>query len=321
MNVKKILTILSFAAALFLFPLSACAAQQAAASFPVGASVSGPPSDVQLKFVSNNTDVALINSSGQIAVVGPGSATLKAFDAAGQLVMLLPISVPQPDGEILVMRKNVRGDYRPGSVYGPRLPAKELSQLRNRIAFLMHTTIPSSLDSLSDTDKIVIILSVLMKTCRYARTWKKNYANTAWGALVYGEGQCSAYARGFKAMADALGLNCYYVRGSEGPDTGRHQWVMVQCGGKWFHLEPQQMFNGFKIGVTKNGIVTTIDETRESVPITYLRCRFYPYENAEKLPKAHNENYVIGIDCSGRTFSVPMDEDLKRSLPVDPTMY
>lgn len=181
MNVKKILAILSFAAVLFLFPLSACAAHQNAASFPVGASVSGAPSGVQLKFVSNNTDVALINSSGQIAVVGPGSATLKAFDATGRPVMLLPIPVPQPGSKILAMRKNVRGDYRPGSVYGPRLSAKELSQLRNRIAFLMRTAMLSYLDSLSNTDKIVIILSVLTKTCRYAGTWKKNYANTAWG--------------------------------------------------------------------------------------------------------------------------------------------
>lgn len=76
------------------------------------------------------------------------------------------------------------------------------------------------------------------------------------------------------------------------------------------------MFNGFKIGVTKNGIVTTIDQTKESVPMTYLRCKFYPYENAKKFPKAYNENYVLGIDCCGRTFRVPMDEDLKRSLPL-----
>ena len=174
---------------------------------------------------------------------------------------------------------------------------------------------------MSDTDKIISVLSLLTLNCTYAPTWSKNYANTAWGSLVYGEGQCSAYARGFKALADAVNLPCYYVRGSEGPKEGRHQWVMVKCDGKWFHLEPQQKFNGNQIQVSKDGLKTAFGKDRNSVPVTYLRAKFQPYENAGKLPIPHNENYVVGINRNGGTFTVKIDEKLKRSLPLDPTMW
>ena len=96
---------------------------------------------------------------------------------------------------------------------------------------------------------------------------------------------------------------------------------MVKCDGKWFHLEPQQMFNGHKIQVSKDGLQTALGKDQNSVPVTYLRSKFQPYENVNNLPKPYHENYVVGIDRNGQTFAVKIDAKLKRSLPLDPTMW
>ena len=320
---KKMFVLLLVSVSLFLYPMVALAQlpDVPAQSFPVGSRIAGPPEHVGLlSYVTSNPDIAVINAMGQVAVVGPGEVKIKAFDPTGKLLAILPLSIPKPDAATLNRQKAVKGDYKPGSVYGPRLPQKQLNQLRARIEFLLHSYFPDP-SAMSDTDKIISVLSLLTLNCTYAPTWSKNYANTAWGSLVYGEGQCSAYARGFKALADAVGLPCHYVRGSEGPKEGRHQWVMVKCDGKWFHLEPQQMFNGHQIQVSKGGLQTALGKDRNSVPVTYLRCKFQPYENANKLPKPYHENYVVGIDRNGKTFAVKIDEKLKRSLPLDPTMW
>lgn len=322
-KISKNMFLLSVITSLIIFPALAMAQvpNVPAQSFPVGSRIAGPPEHVGvMSYVSGNPDVAVINASGQVAIVGSGNVKIKAFDPTGKLVAILPLSIPKPDAATLNRQKALKGDYKPRSVYGPRLPQKQLNQLRARIDFLLHSYFPDPA-TMSDTDKIISVLSLLTLNCTYAPTWSKNYANTAWGSLVYGEGQCSAYARGFKALADAVNLPCYYVRGSEGPKEGRHQWVMVKCDGKWFHLEPQQMFNGNQIQVSKDGLKTALGTDRNSVPVTYLRAKFQPYENASKLPTPHNENYVVGINRNGKTFAVMIDEKLKRSLPLDPTMW
>lgn len=320
---KKMFVLLLVSVSLILCPMVALAqlSDVPAQSFSIGSRIAGPPEHVGVvSYVSSNPDIAVINAMGQVVIVGSGEVKIKAFDPTGKLVAILPLSIPKPDAATLNRQKAIKGDYKPGSVYGPRLPQKQLNQLRARIEFLLHSYFPDPA-AMSDTDKIISVLSLLTLNCTYAPTWSKNYANTAWGSLVYGEGQCSAYARGFKALADAVGLPCHYVRGSEGPKEGRHQWVMVKCDGKWFHLEPQQMFNGHQIQVSKDGLQTALGKDRNSVPVTYLRCKFQPYENANKLPKPYHENYVVGIDRNGQTFAVKIDEKLKRSLPLDPTMW
>ena len=136
---KKICTLIF----LFIVMVSAnvCYASEAetpinapAQSFPVGSRIAGPPEHVGvMSYVSDNPDVAVINASGQVAVVGSGDVKIKAFDPTGKLVAILPLSIPKPDATTLNRQKALNGDYKPGSVYGPRLPQKQLNQLRARI--------------------------------------------------------------------------------------------------------------------------------------------------------------------------------------------
>ena len=60
----------------------------------------------------------------------------------------------------------------------------------------------------------------------------------AGGVLVDGKGVCSSYAAGFKALADAAGLDSVTIVGSPDGTTGGHEWVKVRVDGSWWIIDP-----------------------------------------------------------------------------------
>ena len=122
------------------------------------------------------------------------------------------------------------GNYKKGSVYGPKLSQAELDEVKQAVEIFVGTYITSEM---TDYQKICAINDYLSTTCTYAPDWSKNRANTAWGALIYHEAQCSGYARATKALCDAVGIPCYYVHA----DNSSHQWNKVMIGGKWYVVD------------------------------------------------------------------------------------
>lgn len=65
-------------------------------------------------------------------------------------------------------------------------------------------------------------------------------ARTAYDALVYGEGVCEAYTRGFKALMDRAGIPTVCVSGTYSSSSGRneeHIWNYVQINGRWYGVD------------------------------------------------------------------------------------
>ena len=122
------------------------------------------------------------------------------------------------------------------SVYGPALNQGELDAVAQKTLEIVGSHITTDMD---DMGKVKALYDYLQKNCTYAASWAQNRANTAWGALVYGEAQCSGYARGFKALCDAADIPCYYVHANEASINPSHQWNIVQVGGKWYHIDTQ----------------------------------------------------------------------------------
>ena len=146
--------------------------------------------------------------------------------------------------KITLKSPTVKGDYSYGSVYGPYLDTAHLAQVRSVVQSFKLNYIRKGM---SDYDKVLTAFNYLRSNCRYAyRGWQYNYANTAWGALVYGEAQCSGYARGMKALCDAIGVDCRYVHANAKASNSSHQWNQVKVGGKWYILDAQS--NGFLLG-------------------------------------------------------------------------
>lgn len=128
------------------------------------------------------------------------------------------------------------GEYTEGSIYGPSLTQAELSQVREQVQYFKDHYID---DGMSDYLKVQMAHDYLASVCSYAPDWSKNRANTAWGALVYGEAQCSGYARAMKALCDGIGIECYYVHANSNAANPSHQWNEVKVDGNWYIIDVQ----------------------------------------------------------------------------------
>lgn len=134
----------------------------------------------------------------------------------------------------------VKGTYKSGSVYGPRLSRSKLNEVRRVVQGFKDNYIKKGM---SDYDKALAAFNYIRANCSYAwKGWQYHNANTAWGALVYGEAQCSGYARGMVALCDAAGVKCKYVHANSKAINPSHQWNMVKIGKKWYIVDAQGGF-------------------------------------------------------------------------------
>ena len=146
----------------------------------------------------------------------------------------------------------VKGSYKAGSVYGPSLSTSELTEVRRVVQSFKANYIKSGM---SDYEKVKAAHDYLCYNCTYAYNgWQYNGANTAWGALVYGEAQCSGYSRAMKALCDAMGIPCYYVHANSKSANPSHQWNQVKVDGKWYIVDVQGDDSGdiFGMGISYN---------------------------------------------------------------------
>lgn len=134
------------------------------------------------------------------------------------------------------------GNYRKGSVYGPYLSAKKLSQVKKAVKSFHRKYVTSDM---TPVEKVLTAQLFMARYCAYAPDYRKNEANSAWGALVYKnsdglhEAQCSGFSRGFKALCDSMGVPCRYVHANSKSANPNHQWNEVKIDGKWYIVDPQ----------------------------------------------------------------------------------
>lgn len=194
--------------------------------------------------------IAAVEGAGQLYCYDSGIAAKKTYyytvkpyllregkkefadsDTTGYKVCLKKVTV-----------SSVKGDYKPGSVYGPSLSKKQLSEVKSAVQKFCDKYITSDM---SDVEKAITAQMYLARYCTYADDWSKNGANTAWGALVYKgrggyhEAQCSGFARGYKALCDGMGMKCRYVHANAKAANPSHQWNEVKIGKNWYIVDPQ----------------------------------------------------------------------------------
>lgn len=153
------------------------------------------------------------------------------------LAMMLPFGVFAMTGAEL--RASHQTEYMAGtnSVYGPALTQVQLDELSQVIADFVNQHIT---ENMTDEQKIREIHNYMFRNVSYAESWSKNSANTAYGALVNHTAQCSGFARGFKAMCDAVGIECYYVHADAAAFNPSHQWNIVKYNGQYYHMDVQE---------------------------------------------------------------------------------
>ena len=145
-----------------------------------------------------------------------------------------------PTSKASLKKLTVKGSYKKGSVYGPSLSTGKLTEVRRVVQGFKDNYIRKGM---SDYEKVWAAFCFIRANSGYARRgWQYNGANTAWGALVYGEAQCSGFARGMKALCDAIGIDCRYVHADSKASNPSHQWNQVKIGGKWYIIDAQGGF-------------------------------------------------------------------------------
>ncbi|MDO5147279.1 MAG: transglutaminase domain-containing protein [Eubacteriales bacterium] len=179
--------------------------------------------------------------------------------------------------KIALKKLKIAGNYKKGSVYGPSLSSSKLQEVRQVVQNFKLNYIKKGM---SDYEKVKIAHDYICVNCDYAyRGWQYHNANTAWGALVYGEAQCSGYSRAMKALCDAIGIPCHYVHANSKSANPSHQWNQVKVDGKWYIVDVQcNDSSGFYAYFLVSG--------------NHYKATSGMQWNESKLPKTSKSNYV-----------------------------
>lgn len=191
------------------------------------------------------------------------------------------------------------GNFKKGSVYGPYISAKQLSQVKKAVHSFCKNYITSDM---TQVEKVMTAQLYMASTCAYAPDYSKNGANSAWGALVYKnksgyhEAQCSGFARGFKALCDGMGVPCRYVHANKKSFNPSHQWVEVKIGKKWYIIDPQGNassggFYFFLCSGTSYTKMSGMTWDKKSYPA--LSKKDYPYTKIEKAWNGYKIQQVL----------------------------
>lgn len=165
-----------------------------------------------------------------------------------------------------VSKAKVRGNYKEGTVYGPEMTLKQRVQVKNAAARFVNTRIRPGMDTY---EKVKAAHDYLVKLCSYAPVYNKNGANSAWGALIYREAQCSGYSRAFKALCDEMGVKCYYVHATKNAVNPYHQWNIVKVGKRYYHMDVQcNDSSGFR------AIYLASDQTVKKIGLRWETAKF-----------------------------------------------
>lgn len=181
----------------------------------------------------------------------------------------------------LVHVTDVKGEYKKGSVYGPKLSTKELQQVKAAVIKAVNACIR---EGMTDGQKIVALVNYLCDKASYADDWSKNKANTAYGALIHGKAQCSGYSRALIALLHAVDIDAKWVHASAKAVNPSHQWVLAKYAGSWYHIDPQGIDDYMEIN-------TTTMQVSYPRPIV-LMASYMPYE-AKGFPKTGSRDIPL----------------------------
>ncbi|MFL8710406.1 transglutaminase domain-containing protein [Clostridioides sp. GD02377] len=116
------------------------------------------------------------------------------------------------------------------SIYGPKLSQDQLNAVAQATSDFMSREIVKYMPT--DT-KIKVAYNYIKNNTTYVDWNAVEGANTAY-SLVTKKGACSGMSRSFKALCDAMGIECYYVHST----SNDHQWNLVRFGnGRLYHVD------------------------------------------------------------------------------------
>ena len=116
----------------------------------------------------------------------------------------------------------------------PLTSTAETSAVTQKVQQVAAAVITSGM---SEKDKAAALHDWLTDHAYYDLTYTHYDAD---GVLLYGTGVCESYAKAYKLLLEAVGIDCYILTGtavSSDGTTESHAWNLVKIDGKWSHVD------------------------------------------------------------------------------------
>ncbi|MDD6024494.1 MAG: transglutaminase domain-containing protein [Oscillospiraceae bacterium] len=108
---------------------------------------------------------------------------------------------------------------------------KLLPQVENYAAQCLSS--PRLAAASGDYDKIIAVYQYIIENTDYVLSEPDQSFITL---MTQGRGTCAGYARAFQYLMYRLGIPCVLALGEDSAGES-HGWNIVQCGGKWYHID------------------------------------------------------------------------------------
>lgn len=122
---------------------------------------------------------------------------------------------------------------------------------------IVKTYTNSSMTSMQKAQALAyyMFINVGLQEDQSTRSYRKNYGNEAYGALVMHLSACSGYCKAYKMLCKAAGIKCKHVNANK----WTHQWNEVYINGKWLMVDTQAGM--FELPEDESLIGRTFDKT------------------------------------------------------------
>ena len=92
----------------------------------------------------------------------------------------------------------------------------------------------------NDYEKILFIHDFLLNNVEYDSTYSKQGTYGVYGTLIGKQAVCEGYAKTFKYLANAVGIECEIMQGTATNSKGKtesHAWNCVKLGDTWYEID------------------------------------------------------------------------------------
>ena len=173
-----------------------------------------------VKWKSTNKKVATVNKEGIVKAKKAGKATIKATYKGStykcKIRVYKSLSKKQRTKMAKKQAKRIVKTYT--------RPSMSKQEKAYRLAMYLYTNLAQQWN-------------------QSGSAYKKNYGNEEYAALNMHLAACSGYCKAYKMLCKEAGIPCKHVNANK----WTHQWNKVKIDGKWYKVDTQIAYVGFKV--------------------------------------------------------------------------
>lgn len=197
----------------------------------------------QIEFGDKFTDV-LRQENGDKLLGQYYQAAIEAFTYENPDVFYIDVTKLyiniETTSKFLTTKYNVFLNAKEGNYLAKGYNSKEDVDYKMQQVETVKNSIISNLQGYSNYEKIIRIHDYLVDNIEYETTISQNNIYNIYGALVEKECVCEGYAKAFRYLTNALGMDCIIVIGTATNNDGiteNHAWNYIYLDDNWYAVD------------------------------------------------------------------------------------